>query len=78
MLHPKQNKIKTEISKNSSRHLQNQRPTVIIAVVRAFLNPKGQQTVLSCHRLGKGLDTREHLFVSAKINYIFGYSAFQL
>jgi len=38
--------------------------------VRAFLNPKGHQTVLNCRRLGKGLGTREHLFVSVKINFI--------
>ena len=31
-----------------------------IAVVRAFLNPKGHQTVLNCCILGKGLGTREH------------------
>ncbi len=48
-----------------------------IAAVRAFLNPTGHQTVLNCCRLGKGLGTPEHLFVSVKINYIFGYSDFQ-
>ncbi len=32
------------------------------------------QTVLYYLRLGKGLGTREHLLVSVKINYIFGYS----
>ena len=41
----------------SSRHFQRQRPTV----VRAFLNPKGHQTVLNClYTIGKGLGTREH------------------
>ncbi len=39
---------------------------------------KWHQIVLNCRRLSKGLDTREHLFVSAKINYIFGYSALQI
>ncbi len=38
--------------------------------MRAFLNPKGHQTVLNSLRLGNGLGTREHLFVSVKINYI--------
>jgi hypothetical protein len=29
--------------------------------VRAFLNPKGHQTVLNClYTIGKGLGTREH------------------
>ncbi len=37
---------------------------------------KGHQTVLNCRRLGKGLGTQKHLFVSVKINYIFGYSDF--
>ncbi len=49
----------------SSRHFQRQRPTV----VRAFLNFKGHQTVLNSLRIGKGLGTREHLFVFVKINY---------
>jgi hypothetical protein len=49
-----------------------------MAVVLSFLNLKGHQTVLNCFRLGKGLGTREHLFVSVKINYIFGYSDLQI
>jgi hypothetical protein len=45
--------ISAEISENSSRHLKNQRPTATLAVVHAFLNPKGQQTVRICRRLRK-------------------------
>ncbi len=33
--------------------------------------------MLYCFRLGKGLGTREHLIVSVKINYIFGYGDVQ-
>jgi hypothetical protein len=63
--------IGAEISENSSRHLQNQRPTVTLPVVHAFfLKPKVHQTVLNCRRLGKRLGAQEHLFISAKINYI--------
>jgi hypothetical protein len=62
MLHPKWNRIETEISENSSRYLQNQRPTVTIAVVRAFLKTQRTPSVLDCHGLGKGLGTREHFF----------------
>ena len=60
MLHPKWNRIETEISENSSRYLQNQRPTVTIAVVRTFLKPQRTPSVLNCRGLDKGLDTREH------------------
>jgi hypothetical protein len=44
----------------------------IIAVMHEFLNPKGHQTVLNSLMIGKGLGTREHLFISVKITYIFG------
>ncbi len=34
--------------------------------------------MLNCCRLDKGLGTREHLLVSVNINYILGYSDFQI
>ena len=46
--------------------------------VHVTFKVRGHQTVLNCFRFGKGLGTREHLFVSVKKNYIFGYSALQI
>ncbi len=65
--------IAAEIRETGSPHFQSQSPRV----VHTFVNPKGHQ-MLYCFRLGIGLGTRERLFVSVKINYIFGFCDLQI
>jgi hypothetical protein len=65
--------IGAEIRETGSPHFQSQRRTVQSWKQRT---PNCAGHIFFC--IGKGLGTLEHLFVSVKINYIFGYSDLQI
>jgi hypothetical protein len=71
--------VKKRVGKyGKSKSVQKSAKLIHLTFKVRGLQDKGHQTVLYYFRLSKGLGTREHLFVSVKINYIFGYSDLQI